>query len=111
MKLAEALDDRASFRRFCGFSRSEATPERTAFVRYRRKLVEHSLDGSLFETVTAQLKARAVTVKTGTMVDASLTTAISFVHWLMHQTASFPSRATLSYPPRSSTAFSTSVLR
>ena len=33
VKLAEALDDRASFRRFCGFSASEATPERTAFVR------------------------------------------------------------------------------
>ena len=27
VKLAEALDDRASFRTFCGFSRTEATPE------------------------------------------------------------------------------------
>ena len=26
VKLAEALDDRASFRRFCGFSGSEAVP-------------------------------------------------------------------------------------
>ena len=26
VKLAEALDDRASFRRFCGLSRNEATP-------------------------------------------------------------------------------------
>jgi IS5 family transposase len=34
--LAEALDDRASFRRFCGFAASEAVPERTAFVRFRR---------------------------------------------------------------------------
>jgi IS5 family transposase len=33
--LAEALSDRASFRRFCGLSRDEATPERTAFVRFR----------------------------------------------------------------------------
>jgi IS5 family transposase len=32
VKLAEALDDRASFRRFCGFSRSEATPECTPIV-------------------------------------------------------------------------------
>jgi hypothetical protein len=30
VKLAEALDDRTSFRRFCGFSANEATPERTA---------------------------------------------------------------------------------
>ncbi|MBD0274630.1 MAG: transposase, partial [Acetobacteraceae bacterium] len=33
VKLAEALDDRSSFRRFCGFARHEAVPERTAFVR------------------------------------------------------------------------------
>lgn len=32
VKLADALDDRASFRRFCGFARTEPTPERTAFV-------------------------------------------------------------------------------
>lgn len=34
VKLAEALDDRSSFRRFCGFSANEATPERTAFVSF-----------------------------------------------------------------------------
>lgn len=36
VKLTEGLDDRSSFRRFCGFSVSEATPKRTAFVRFRR---------------------------------------------------------------------------
>ena len=35
VKLAEALDDRATFRRYCGFSTSEATRERTTFVRFR----------------------------------------------------------------------------
>ena len=44
VKLAEALDDRASFRRFCGFASDEPTPERTAFVRFRRELVARSLD-------------------------------------------------------------------
>jgi hypothetical protein len=39
VRLAEALDDRASFRRFCGFSAHESTPERTAFVRFRKELV------------------------------------------------------------------------
>src|SRR6266508_5607246 len=33
--LSEALADRTSFRRFCGFARDEATPGRTAFVRFR----------------------------------------------------------------------------
>ena len=57
---------------FCGFSRNEATPERTAFVRFRRALIVHGLDRRLFEMVTAQLKAKAIIVKTGTLVDATL---------------------------------------
>jgi len=65
VKLAEALEDRASFRRFCGFSSSEPTPERTAFVRFRRVVNAHGVDRVLFERVTADLKARAITEKTG----------------------------------------------
>ena len=72
VKLAEALEDRSSFRGFCGFSRSEATPERTAFVRFRRELVAHRLDRALFEAVTEQLRAKTVTVKTGTLIDATV---------------------------------------
>jgi len=49
VKLAETLDDRASFRRFCGFSVSEPTPERTTFVRFRKALVAHGLDKTLFD--------------------------------------------------------------
>src|SRR5215204_6674171 len=44
VRLAEALDDRASFRRFCGFAAHEPTPERTAFVRFRAELVRRGLD-------------------------------------------------------------------
>ena len=72
VKLAEALDDRASFRRFCGFARTEPVPERTAFVRFRKELVRHGLDEALFAGITEQLKAQAVTVKTGTLVDATV---------------------------------------
>lgn len=72
VKLAEALDDRASFRRFCGFSRTEPVPERTAFVRFRRELLRHGLDEGLFAQITDQLKAKAMTVKTGTLVDATV---------------------------------------
>jgi IS5 family transposase len=43
VKLAEALDDRASFLRFSGFSGTDATLERTAFVRFRKELVAHKL--------------------------------------------------------------------
>jgi transposase, IS5 family len=77
VKLAEALEDRSSFRRFCGFSRFEPTPERTAFVRFRRLLVALELDGALFERVNEQLRARSVTVKTGTLVDATVVASAS----------------------------------
>jgi transposase, IS5 family len=46
--LAEALADRASFGRFFGFSCDEATPERTAFVRFRCLLVAQGLQGGLW---------------------------------------------------------------
>lgn len=89
VKLAGALDDRASFRRFCGFSTNEAAPDRTAFVRYRRLLVAHKLDRSLFETVTMQLKSKAVAVKTGTLVDATIIASASEgdddARWVKHK--------------------------
>lgn len=69
-RLAEALDDRASFRRFCGFSASEPTPERTAFVRLRGELVRRGLDAKLLRAVVRQLKAKRLVVRTGTLVDA-----------------------------------------
>lgn len=71
-RLEEALDDRASFRRFCGFSATEATPERTAFVRFRAELVRRKLTERLFAAVTAQLEVEGITVKTGTLVDATV---------------------------------------
>ena len=89
MELAEALDDRASFRRFCGFARHEATPERTAFVRFRRLLVAHGLDGQLFEVITAQLREKAITIKTGTLVDATIIASATEkdddARWAKHQ--------------------------
>src|SRR4051812_30932179 len=72
VRLAEALEDRASFRRFCGFATHEPTPERTAFVRFRRELVRQGLDKALFDEVTRQLKAQAPTIKTGTVIDATI---------------------------------------
>ena len=89
VKLAEALDDRGSFRRFCGFSASEPTPERTAFVRFRKALVAQGLDKTLFDTITRQLKAKAIQVKTGTLVDATIIASASEDdeegHWVKHK--------------------------
>ena len=89
VKLAEALDDRTSFRRFCGFAADEPTPERTAFVRFRRELVARSLDRILFEAVTNQLDARGVVIKTGTLIDATVMASASShddeARWVGHR--------------------------
>lgn len=70
--LAEALSDRASFRRFCGFARDEATPERTAFVRFRRLLVAHGLDRSLFAAIARDFGKKGATIRKGTLIDATI---------------------------------------
>src|SRR3954449_220835 len=80
VRLAEALDDRASFRRFCGFAAHEPTPERTAFVRFRAELARRGLDRTLFESITRQLDQRGVVVRTGTLVDATLIPSASVRH-------------------------------
>jgi IS5 family transposase len=77
VKLAEALADRASFRRFCGFAAAEPTPERTAFVRFRAELTRRALDRVLFPAITQQLVAKGVAVRTGSLVDATLIASAS----------------------------------
>ena len=89
VKLAEALDDRASFRRYCGFSGDEATPERTTFVRFRKALIAQDLDKALFDEIATQLKAKAIQVKTGTLVDATIIASASEgddeARWVKHK--------------------------
>ena len=70
--LAEALSDRASFRRFCGFARDDETPERTAFVRFRRLLVAQGLDRSLFDAIIRDLESKGACVRKGTLIDATI---------------------------------------
>lgn len=73
--LEEALLDRLSFRRFCGFSLDDATPDETTFVRFRTALAEQGVSQALFDEVNRQLDARGVILRTGTLIDASLVAA------------------------------------
>jgi IS5 family transposase len=72
VRLAEVLEDRVSFRRFCGFARDEEVPERTAFVRFRRLLVAHGRDKSLFEAIARDLEKKGAAVRKGTLIDATV---------------------------------------
>jgi IS5 family transposase len=70
--LEEALLDRLSFRRFCGFSLEDATPDETTFVRFRAALAERGLAEKVFDEVARQLEKQGLILKTGTLIDASL---------------------------------------
>lgn len=73
--LEEALSDRVSFRRFCGLSLEESTPDETTLCRFRLALAEAGLGEALFAEVARQLDAAGFMVKAGTLIDASLVEA------------------------------------
>ena len=73
--LEEALGDRVSFRRFCGFALDEATPDETTICRFRNDLKAAGLGDALFAEVAAQLDGAGFMVKAGTLIDASLVAA------------------------------------
>lgn len=71
-KLEDALADRLSFKRFCGFPLGEETPDETSFVRFRKTLRERGLYEKLFAEVGRQLDGKGLLVKSGTLVDATI---------------------------------------
>jgi len=73
--MEEALLDRLSFRRFCGFALADATPDETTFVRFRAALAGHRIAEALFTELGRQLDARGLVLKQGTLIDASLVEA------------------------------------
>lgn len=75
--LEEALMDRASFRRFCGFSLEQTTPDETTLCRFRIAAAEAGVIDAAFAAVNRQLDARGLILRTGTLVDASIVAARS----------------------------------
>lgn len=70
--MEEALGDRLSFRRFCGFALDERVPDHSTISRFRSLLAGAGLVGQVFEEVARQLDAQGLVVKAGTLVDATL---------------------------------------
>ena len=73
--LEEALLDRLSFRRFCGFGLDKATPDETTICRFRLAAAKASVLEACFAEVNRQLDARGLMLKKGTLMDASLVAA------------------------------------
>jgi IS5 family transposase len=73
--LEAALLDRVSFRRFCGWGLSDATPDETTLCRFRQAASEAGVLERAFAAVNAQLEAKQLILKRGTLMDATLVAA------------------------------------
>jgi IS5 family transposase len=71
-QLEAALSDRLSFLRFCGLSLEDRVPDHSTLWRFRQKLADSRLDEALMAELDGQLHAAGATVRTGTLIDASL---------------------------------------
>lgn len=70
--MEEAVADRLSFRRFAGLSLDEAVPDHSTISRFRTLLAERGLAEAAFALVTSQLDGLGVTIKGGTLIDATV---------------------------------------
>lgn len=74
----EALYDIASLRHFAGIDLGrEAVPDATTLLKFRRLLEKHNLNEQLFAEVGRILQDSGMTLKTGTIVDATIIAAPS----------------------------------
>lgn len=71
-QIEEALFDRMSFLGFAGLSAEDETPDHATIWRFRQKLAEHGLVERLFDELARQLDGKGVTIRHGTLIDASI---------------------------------------
>ncbi len=74
-EMEEALVDRFSFRRFCGFTLQEGTPDETTIWRFREAAMEAGVVEAAFAEIDRQLEMKGLILKKGTMLDATLVAA------------------------------------
>jgi IS5 family transposase len=70
--LEASIEDRLSFRRFCGFALDAETPDHVTIHRFRETLRRLGLADRVFEEVNRQIDNRGLILRQGTLVDASL---------------------------------------
>jgi IS5 family transposase len=76
--MEEALIEVPTMRRFAGIELiSDRIPDETTILAFRHLLEKHDLGQKIFETVKAHLVARGMTMRQGTIVDATLIAAPS----------------------------------
>jgi IS5 family transposase len=76
--MEEALIEVPTMRRFAGIDLiSDRIPDEATILTFRHLLEKHELGEQIFETVIAHLSARGMTMRQGTIVDATLIAAPS----------------------------------
>jgi len=76
--MEEALIEVPTMRRFAGIELiSDRIPDETTILTFRHLLEKHGLGEQIFEVVKAHLSARGMTMRQGTIVDATLIAAPS----------------------------------
>ncbi|MCB1833204.1 MAG: IS5 family transposase, partial [Geminicoccaceae bacterium] len=79
-RLEAAVDDRLSFRRFCGIPLDRPVPDHSSVWRFRQHLAAKGEDGisvgeRLLAAINAQLDARGLILRQGTLIDATIVRA------------------------------------
>lgn len=78
--LEAAVDDRLSFRRFCGIPLDRPVPDHSSIWRFRQHLTEKdkagfSLGERLLAAINEQLDRHGLVLRRGTLIDASIVTS------------------------------------
>lgn len=75
--MEDALYEIDSMRRFAGLSVSDRLPDESTILNFRHLLEQHELGQKLFRTVNEVLGARGLSMRQGTIVDATIISAPS----------------------------------
>jgi IS5 family transposase len=72
-EVEEQVNDRISFSRFVGISLEDEVPDSTTVCRFRNTMVRSGAYESLLNEINRQLEEEGILVRTGAIVDASIT--------------------------------------
>lgn len=75
--MEEALYENAPMRAFAGLSLNRAIPDETTILNFRHLLERHGLTEAIFADVNAHLADKGITLRSGTLVDATIIDAPS----------------------------------
>ena len=73
--MEDALYEIESMRRFAGLRLNEALPDETTILKFRHLLEKHNLGKVLFATINKNLEQEGLSLKEGTIVDATIISA------------------------------------